>query len=115
VGQAGDPRSLGTAAAPRRDARAAGRAARAPRGDARLARRVARSPGYVYRLADLDDLFSEAQSRADPDIELRRDAMNRRTNWRVAAIVVVVAIGIGVVAAGMVNQAVSIVMNLFAS
>jgi hypothetical protein len=101
VGQAGDPRSLGTAAAPRRNARTPGR--------------VARPPRYVYRLAELDVLLDDAQARADPEIERRRDAMNRRTNWRVVGIVVVVAVGLGVVVAGMVNQALSIVLHLFAA
>lgn len=101
VGQAGGPRSLGTAAAPRRAAH--------------MSRRSARPPRYVYRLVALDDLLADAHARTNVDLETRRAAMNRRTNWRVIGIVVVVAIGLGVAAAGVINQAVSIVMNMFAA
>ena len=101
VGQAGGPRSLGTAAAPRRAAR--------------RSRRDARPPRYVYRLVALDELLADAHAGANVDVETRRAAMNRRTNWRVIGIVVVVAIGLGVAAAGVINQAVSIVMNMFAA
>ncbi|HEU0240358.1 MAG TPA: hypothetical protein VFR11_13925 [Micromonosporaceae bacterium] len=87
----------GKAAAPRRD---------------RAARRRA---VYAYRLADLDELFTDAEARADAEVEMRRDAANRRSNVRFVGIMVVVAVGLGVVAAGVIHQVYSIIATLFSA
>jgi hypothetical protein len=101
VGQAGDPRVRGKVAAPRADG--AARSGRLPR----------RPPRYAYRLAELDELLTDAEVRADAEVEMRRDALHRRTNRRFVGVIAVVAAGIGVIAAGLINEVVSVVMHMF--
>ena len=93
--RAGDPRMRGPVAPPRRPWR--------------------RSPRYVYRLADLDELFATAEARTDATAEERRDRSNRRSNWRVIGVVLIVAAGLAIATAGLVNEAVTFVMNIFAA
>jgi len=70
-----------------------------------------RQPRYVYRLADLDELFATAAARTDAEAEKRRD----RSNWRVIGVVMLVAAGLAIATAGLVNEAVTFVMNIFAA
>jgi len=91
VGRAGDPQVRGPVAPPRRPWR--------------------RQPRYVYRLADLDELFATAAARTDAEAEKRRD----RSNWRVIGVVMLVAAGLAIATAGLVNEAVTFVMNIFAA
>lgn len=74
-----------------------------------------RRPRYVYRLADLDELFATAEARTDAEAEKRRDRFNRRSNWRVIGVVLMVAAGLAIATAGLVNEAVTFVMNIFAA
>jgi hypothetical protein len=108
VDQAGDPRVRGKVAAPRRDV-----GAQRADGAARRGRLPRRPPRYVYRLAELDELLTDAEVRADAEVEMRRDAVHRRTNRRFVGVIAVVAAGIGVVAAGLINEVVSVVMRMF--
>jgi anti-sigma-K factor RskA len=68
---------------------------------------------YVYRLADLDELFATAEARTDTTIEHKRDRTNRRSNWRVMGVVLLVTAGLAVATAGLLNEAVTLVMNIF--
>lgn len=95
VGRAGDTRVRGPVAPRRRPWR--------------------RRPPYVYRLADLDELFATAGARTDAETEQRRDRSNRRSNWRVIGVVLMVATGLAIATAGLVNEAVTFVMNIFAA
>jgi hypothetical protein len=95
VGRAGDPRVRGPVAPPRRPWR--------------------RRPRYVYRLADLDELFATAEARTDAEAEERRERSNRRSNWRVIGVVMLVAAGLAIATAGLVNEAVTFVMHIFAA
>ena len=72
-----------------------------------------RPPRYAYRLADLDELFANAEARSEAAVEQRRDRLNRRSNWRVLGVVLIVAMGLAVVAAGVLDRAVTFVMNVF--
>lgn len=74
-----------------------------------------RAPRYVYRLADLDELFASAEAGTDATAEERRDRSNRQSNWRVIGVVLIVAAGLAVATAGLVNEAVTLVMNIFAA
>ena len=74
-----------------------------------------RRPVYVYRLADLDEIFATAEARTDAETEKRRDRSNRRSNWRVLGVVLIVAAGLAIATAGLVNEAVTFVMNMFAA
>jgi anti-sigma-K factor RskA len=74
-----------------------------------------RRPPYVYRLADLDELFATAEARTDAEAEQRRDRSNRRSNWRVIGVVLMVAAGLAIATAGLVNEAVTFVMTIFAA
>jgi hypothetical protein len=94
VGRAGDPRLRGPVAPPGRSWR--------------------RRPRYVYRLIDLDELFATAEARADATPE-RGDRSNRQSNWRVLGVVLIVAAGLAIATAGLVNEAVTLVMNIFAA
>jgi anti-sigma-K factor RskA len=93
VDRAGDPRVRGPVAPSRRPWR--------------------RRPAYVYRLADLDELFATAEARTDATTEQRRDRFNRRSNWRVIGVVLLVAAGLAVATAGLVNEAVMLVTSIF--
>jgi hypothetical protein len=73
-----------------------------------------RRPRYVYRLIDLDELFATAEARADATPE-RGDRSNRQSNWRVLGVVLIVAAGLAIATAGLVNEAVTLVMNIFAA
>jgi hypothetical protein len=93
VGRVGDPRIRGPVTPSRRPWR--------------------RRPAYAYRLADLDDLFATAEARTDATTEQRRDRINRRSNWRVVGVVLLVASGLAVATAGLINEAVTLVRSLF--
>ena len=71
-----------------------------------------RTPRYVYRLAGLDELFAGAEARGDATAEGRRD---RQSNWRVIGVVLIVAAGLAIATAGLVNEAVTVIMNIFAA
>jgi hypothetical protein len=74
-----------------------------------------RTPRYVYRLADLDELFESADAGSDATAEGRRDRSDRQSNWRVIGVVLIVAAGLAIATAGLVNEAVTFVMNIFAA
>jgi hypothetical protein len=69
----------------------------------------------VYRLTDLDELFATAEARADTTDEERGDRSNRQSNWRVLGVVLIVAAGLAIATAGLVNETVTLVMNIFAA
>jgi len=60
-------------------------------------------------------LFATAAARTDAEAEKRRDRSNRRSNWRVIGVVMLVAAGLAIATAGLVNEAVTFVMNIFAA
>ena len=78
-------------------------------------RQRTRAARYRYRLADLDELFADAEASADPGLEARRDKAGRRTNVRVVGVVFAVAVGLAILAAGMVDHIVMLVLNLFSA
>jgi len=85
--------------------------AAAPRRDRAARRRAA----YAYRLADLDELFTDAEARADAEVEMRRDAAHRRSNVRFLGIMVAISVGLGVVAAGLIHQVYSIIATMLSA
>jgi hypothetical protein len=95
VGRLGDPRVRG--AAPSRAA---------------LRRRP---PRFRFRLAGIDEIFADADARVDAHIEARRDQINRRTNWRTFGVLVLIAVGLGIIAAASLNEIVRMVLNIFES
>ena len=72
-----------------------------------------RPPRYKYRLADINEIFATADDRSDAAVEALRDRIHRRTNWRMVGVLALVAVGVGVIGAVALNEAVSVVVHLF--